>query len=200
MPNVKVAISVIAVILTFVGYVPYFRNIFKGTTKPHAFSWFIWGITTSIIYVLQVKGRAGAGSWVTLSVAVIMFIIFFFGLKFGEKNFKKIDFYFLVSALVAIPLWLVVEEPVLSMVLLSLTEMLGFAPTIRKTWDKPYTETLSTYTINGFRHILSIFALAEYNVLTWLFPVSWVAMNFIFVIIIFIRRKRIHPAYPTVSV
>ena len=185
----KNIIGIIAIVLTFIAYAPYFRDLLKGKTKPHIFSWFIWAIVTSIIYALQVSAGAGLGSLVTLAVAVISLLIFILGFKNGNKNIKKIDIVFLVLALLAIPLWLVIDQPVLSIILLSTIDMLGFAPTVRKSWDDPYSETLSLYTITTFRHGLSIFALANYNIVTLLFPTTWVIANALFSIMLIVRRK-----------
>lgn len=190
MMDVKTVISILAVVLTFVGYVPYTRDVLKGKTKPHIFSWFIWGISTFVIYALQVKAGGGSGSWVTLSVAIIMLFIFFLAFKYGEKDIKNIDIAFLVSALLALFFWFFVEQPIVSMVLLTAVDVLGFLPTIRKSWNNPESETLSTYAINGFRHALSVFALAEYNLITVLFPATWAFINASFIVMLVVRRAR----------
>ena len=187
--TIKNIIGIIAIALTFIGYAPYFRDLLKGKTKPHIFSWFIWAIVTSIIYALQVSAGAGLGALVTLAVAIISLFIFILGFKNGNKIIKKIDIVFLVLALLAIPLWLVVDQPVLSIILLSTIDMLGFAPTVRKSWHEPYSETLSLYTITTFRHGLSLIALEHYNIVTMLFPSTWVIANALFAIMLIVRRK-----------
>lgn len=187
--TIKNTIGVIAIILTFVGYTPYFIDLIKNKTKPHIFSWLIWAVVTSIIYALQVSAGAGIGSLVTLAIAIVSFVIFVLGFKNGNKNIKKIDVVFLILALLTIPLWLIVEKPVLSIILLSTIDMLGFAPTIRKSWNEPYSETLSLYTITTFRHVLSIIALEHYNIITILFPSTWVLANALFSIMLITRRK-----------
>ena len=186
----KTIIGIVAVVLTFIGYAPYILDIFRGKTRPHIFSWLIWSIITGIIYALQVSAGAGAGSWMTLSLVVIMLFIFCLSLKQGSRNIKKIDVVFLVLALCAIPLWLVVKQPVLSIVLLSAIDMAAFFPTVRKSWNDPYSETLSFYVITTFRHVLSFFALSEYNIVTWLFPASWIVANALFAVVLVVRRKK----------
>ena len=183
--------GIIAIALTFIAYAPYFRDLFKGKTKPHIFSWFIWAIVTSIIYALQVSAGAGLGSLVTLAVAIISLLIFILGFKNGNKIIKKIDVVFLVLALLAIPLWLVIDQPVLSIILLSTIDMLGFAPTVRKSWNEPYSETLYLYTITTFRHALSLVALEHYNIVTMLFPSTWVIANALFSSMLIMRRQAI---------
>jgi hypothetical protein len=188
--NIKTVTSIVAIALTFIGYTPYFIDLIKGRTKPHIFSWFIWSIVTAIIFALQVSAGAGLGSLVTLAVAMISLLIFIIGFKKGSKDVKKIDIIFLVLALLAIPLWLIVKQPVVSIILLSTIDMLGFAPTVRKSWQAPYSETLSLYVITTFRHALSIIALENYNIITLLFPSTWVIANALFAIMLIVRRKK----------
>lgn len=187
----KTIIGVVAVILTFIGYFPYIRDILRKKTRPHVFSWLIWSVLIGIIYALQVSAGAGAGSWVTLSLMVIMVSIFFLSLEQGRKDIKKVDVILFLVALFALPLWLVLKQPVLSIILLSSIDMLGFVPTIRKSWADPYSETLSFYIITTFRHVLALFALSEYNVITYLSPVSWAVANALFTMMLIIRRKKL---------
>lgn len=186
----KDAVAAIAVVLAFVAYVPYFRDIIKGKTKPHVYSWFVWGFVTAIIFAIQVKGGAGAGALVTLSAVVCSFIVFFLGLKNGNKDITKSDTVFFILALFATGIWVFAKRPGLSVVLLVTIDMLGFMPTVRKSWQKPSEETLFTWSLNGFRHGLSIVALKQYNVLTLLYPVAWALANIFFSLMLVLRRKK----------
>lgn len=51
-PTYKIIISVIAVILSFVGYAAYIRDIFNRKIKPHTFTFLIWGLASSITWGL----------------------------------------------------------------------------------------------------------------------------------------------------
>lgn len=191
MQDVKTVISIIAVLLTFVGYFPYIRDTLKGKTIPHVYTWFIWGLVTTIAFALQVRAGAGVGSWMTLAVVIMMFSIFILGMFKGEKDITRADTFFFTLAFIALFLWLVAKQPILSIILVSSVDMLGFIPTIRKSWNKPYSETLFSYELNAFRHGLSILALQQYSIVTWLYPVSWTFANTLFSLMLIIRRKQI---------
>lgn len=191
MPEIKIIISIIAVSLSIIGYIPYLRDTIKGKTKPHVYSWFIWTLLTGIVYGLQVSSGAGVGSWVTLAVTIIGFVVFLLGMHKGEKDITKSDTVFFILSLVALFLWLIAKQPILSVILVSLVDMLGFVPTIRKSWDKPFSETLFTYELGAFRHGLSILALEQYSLVTWLYPVSWALANAFFSLMLIIRRRQI---------
>ncbi len=187
----KTIISIISVILVFVGYGPYIADILKRKTVPHTFTFLIWGLASSITWALQVHGGAGVGAWITFAVSAVCIFIFFLCFKYGEKTITVSDIVFLLLALFSLFLWLIVKQPVLSVILVVLTDILGFAPTLRKSWNKPHSETLFTWWIAAFRHALGIIALQKFNLLTLLYPVAWTVANFIFCAILLIRRRQI---------
>jgi hypothetical protein len=187
----KSCVSTTAILLTFVGYAPYISDLLKGKIRPHIFSWLVWAIVTSIIFALQISAGAGIGAYVTLAVASLSLAIFVISLRNGNRDIAKIDIVFLLLALFSIPLWLIVDQPVLSIILLSTIDMLGFAPTVRKSWNDPYSETLALYVITTFRHGLSILGLLEYNIITMLFPLTWVFANAAFAVALIVRRKKL---------
>ncbi|MDD2822862.1 MAG: hypothetical protein PHQ59_02150 [Candidatus Daviesbacteria bacterium] len=191
MENIKIYISLIAIFLTFFGYVPYIRDTLKQKTSPHVYTWFIWGLVAAITFGLQVSAGAGTGSWVTLGIVLSCSTIFILGLRNGKKDITKIDTTFFILSLIALFLWLVIKQPVLSIILVSIVAVLGYIPTIRKSWNKPYSETLFSYQLNTFRHSLSFFALQEYSIITWLYPISLAIANGLFTLILIIRRKQL---------
>jgi|SRR3989344_839620 len=191
MPDIKTVISLIAVLLTFIAYVPYIRDTLKGKTTPHVYTWFIWALVTAIAFGLQVSAGAGVGSWVTFAVVLACSTVFILGLRNGKKNITKVDTMFLFLSFIALFFWLIAKQPVLSIILVSLIDMLGFIPTIRKSWNKPYSETLLSYEINTFRHGISILALQQYNIVTWLYPVTWTIANGLFSLMLIVRRRQV---------
>lgn len=183
-------IAIIAILLTFIGYVPYIRDILKGKTRPHPYSWFVWGFATIVIAALQLSDNAGVGAYVTLCTGSIAFLVFILSLRFSTQITRS-DTIFFVAALVATAVWLVAEQPVLSITLLVGIDMLGFIPTIRKSWNTPYSETLTLYQIGTLRHFLSIFALQSYSYVTVLFPATWMLANLLFSLTLIIRRRQV---------
>ena len=70
------------------------------------------------------------------------------------------------SLTISLAIWIFAKQPVISVILLSLTDMLAFVPTIRKSWNKPHTETLFSYQMNTFRFVLALIALHHYTIIT----------------------------------
>lgn len=186
--EIKTLIGVITVILGILGYIPYLIDVIKGKTRPHIYTWLVWGLITVIIFALQISDHAGPGAWVTLVAGTLSLCIFVLGLRQGDKDITRSDTLFFAAALFALGLWLLADRPLVAMLLLITVGMLGFIPTIRKSWNKPHTETISTYAINSSRHLLSVFALANFSLLTSLFPIAWGIANGLFVTLLLFRR------------
>lgn len=191
MQDLKTIISIIAILLTFTAYIPYIRNTFQGKTTPHVYTWFIWGLVTAIAYGLQVNAGAGVGSWVTLAVCVMCFFVFIISLGNGKKDITAVDTIFFILSFLALFLWLIAKKPVISVILVSSIDMLGFVPTIRKSWLRPYSETLFLYELNAFRHGLSLLALQQYSIVTWLYPLTWMFANGSFSLLLIFRRMQL---------
>lgn len=192
MIDLKNTIGFIAVALTFIGYVPYVRDVVNGKTVPHIYSWFLWALVTFIAFGVQFSSGAGAGSYVTLAAAVLCTLVSIIGItKNGKKDISRTDTLFFVLAFVALGFWLIAKQPLVSAILATVTDLLGFAPTIRKSWNKPYSETLSFYLLNTLRFVLAVIALQIYTVPTALYPVAWILGNGLFGLLLLVRRRQL---------
>ena len=186
----KEIFSVVAVVLTFLGYIPYYRDILKGKTHPHIYSWSLWGLLTILIVALQIKGGAGPAVWVTAAVGLPCFGVVALSLKRGKKDITVSDTVTAILSLVAIGFWLVADQPVISIVLVVVADVLAFYPTVRKSWDQPYAETLSLYVTNTLRFCLALLAVENYTILSSLWIVVWAVMNGLFSAMLVVRRNQ----------
>ena len=105
MSDYKTIVGVIAVLISIFGYVPYFRDIISGKTKPHAFSWLVWGVLNAIAFAGQIHGKGGDGTWAGGLTALALFAIFVLSLIKGEKRIKLFDWLCLAGAAVSLLLW-----------------------------------------------------------------------------------------------
>lgn len=187
---IKQILGIAAVVLTFVSYVPYIRDIIKGKTKPHAFTWLIWSILTLVSFAAQISDNAGPGAYMNLATLFLCGYIFFVALKY-KSNIVKSDYISFVLALLTIPLWIFSKNPAYSVLLIVMIDIFAFIPTIRKSFINPSTETSETYLLNSFKHVLSLSALSRYTLVTALYSSYLVIVNLLFAIMLIIRRKQI---------
>lgn len=187
----KELIGGIAVFLTFAAYIPYYRDIIRGKTHPHVYSWSLWGLLTVLLVALQIKGGAGAATWVTAAAGLLCIGVIILSLKSGKKDITTSDTIVAIIGLIAIGFWLIADQPVMSIVLVIVADALAFIPTIRKSWNKPYTETLSLYATNALRFFLALVAVEKYTFLSASWIVFWATGNGMFAIMLMIRRKQL---------
>ncbi|HJQ08169.1 MAG TPA: hypothetical protein VJ836_01655 [Candidatus Saccharimonadales bacterium] len=187
----KPLLGIAATLLALYSYIPYFRDIFAGKTKPHAFSWLVWFLLTAIAFVAQVNDNAGAGAWVTGFTALIALFIFMAAITRGEKNITRSDWLCLVGAFLSMGLWTITNSPFTAVILITIIDALGFAPTFRKAFYKPQEETAITFALSAIKFVIAIAALTNYTIVTVLYPASLVVMNGLFVAMLMLRRKQL---------
>ena len=192
----KEIVSVVAIGLTIVAFLPYIRSIIAGTTKPHVFSWVIWSSTTFIVFFAQLSDRAGAGAWpLGVSSAITVYVAILAYRKKSDITITRSDFVFLISALGTLPLWYFTSDPLLVVVILAVIDILGFAPTFRKAYVRPFEEQLRFFAIMAIRDIFILVALEHYSVITALFPIVMSSTTVIFIIMVLYRRRRMRKSY-----
>ena len=191
MPEYKFLLGTISVLIAFIGYGIYFRQIFSGKIKPHVFSWFVWGLTTAIIFFGQIVKGAGPGAWATGAIAVACWIIFGFAIFKGQRDFILWDWIFFMVALISLVSWKLAKGPTLALILLTTTDALATLPTLRKAYHKPFEESFALFSLNGIKSVFSIFAFQTYTLVAVLYPVMLVLFNFLVALVIFVRRRQL---------
>jgi len=183
-------LGVLAGVLAIAQYGPYIGDILKGKTRPHAFSWFVWGLPTGVVFAAQLVEGGGVGAWVTGITALMCTGIFVLALFKGERHFLVFDWVCLALCAIALVLWTLTRDPLGAVVLSTAADLIGFGPTVRKSWSRPQEETLNTYTISGFKWSLSIAALAVLDPTTLIYPIAMVIANWSFAVFLAHRRSR----------
>lgn len=193
MPDLKSILGAASAILLLFGYVPYIRSVAVGRTKPHAFSWLIWGLLAAIGFAAQVVKGAGAGSWMTGFEILMYFTVFALALIKGVRRFDSLDWYTLGLAFLAIALWTITNQPLFAAVLVTLGDAIGFVPTFRKGYAKPHEEHLGPYVFGTIASVCAVLAISEYSATTWLYPFSLILTNGAFTALLLFRRPRAAP-------
>lgn len=186
----KDLLSAIAIVLTFLSFFPYIRAITRGTTKPHVFSWIIWGSTTLVVFLAQLADGGGVGAWpIGFSGVVTIYVA---ALAYGKKSdigITRTDWLFLLSAMTALPCWYLTSDPLWAVVILTVVDVIGFGPTFRKAWDRPFDEQMTFFALMAVRNILAAIALEHYSPTTMLFPLVLAGACALFIAMGLYRRR-----------
>jgi hypothetical protein len=179
----------LSAILVFIGSVSYVGSTIKGGTRPHAFSWFIWGISGTIVSAAQYIKHAGAGDWVIWSDVILCFVVAGLAARQGDKNVTRPDWLILSAALLAAPIWYATDTPLTAVVIIATIDFLGFVPTLRKSYAKPHDEKALSFGLYSAAFFASLLASENYNVATVLYPALMAACNFSMALMLLWRRK-----------
>lgn len=169
---------------------PYFWSTWRGRIKPHAFSWLTWGTLDVVMYYAQAAGGAGPGSWTMRFASIGCLAIGILALFKGEKNMTRSDWVSFLGSLLAIALWALTKEPISAVVILVIIDVLGFYPTWRKSWHRPFEESIQPYAIFVVISVFTILAIQSYNWTTLLFPVVVMFTNGGFALTLILRRRQ----------
>lgn len=189
--NNQSILGILSVLIAFTGYIPYYKDVLTGKTKPHTFSWLVWFLTSAVSFAGQVSDNAGPGAWVMGIIALSSFGVFVLSLKMGEKNIVLIDYICLGISLIAIISWILTKTPLYAIILVTIADVFGFLPTIRKSFRKPYEESLLVYVTSILQFVISLFALENVSIITALNPFVLAFVNVVFVIILIQQRRTI---------
>jgi len=187
--DVKIILTVIATAIGVVAFFPYLRDTFSLKTKPHAYTWLIWAITqgTAVFGIWY-----GGGGWGALNLTIgtlFVIVVFLFSIKYGTKNITKSDTAILVAALSAIIIWWRLDQPLISVIMVSMIDVIGYIPSFRKSYQEPWSETLISWILFSASNTFAILALEEYNLLTVTYLAAITSANIALFFLCFFRRK-----------
>lgn len=188
----KIILAIIAAVLAIIGNIAYFRDVLRGRIKPHPYTWLIWSIVSCVTFFGQLQKGAVIGALPTGVAEAFTILIFIFSLKYLFKgnagHIKKTDTIFLIIALAGLIPWALTRDPTISVIIVVSIDAIAFIPALRKTWSHPRTEKPALYEMNVARHVLSLFSLNAYNVVTTLHSIVMICTNA--TMTIFIKRKK----------
>jgi len=187
--DIKLILTIIATLIGVIAFFPYLRDTFSLKTKPHAYTWLVWAITqsTAVFGIWY-----GGGGWGALNLTIgTLFVIavFLFSLKFGTKNITKSDTSILIAALLAIVVWWQLKQPLISILMVSVIDVIGYVPSFRKSYQEPWSETLISWILFSASNLFAILALKEYNLLTVTYLAAITSANIGLFFVCYFRRR-----------
>ena len=193
MVDIKIILGAIAALLALFSSYLYIRDIFRGNTKPHTYTWLIWAIVTTIVFLGQWVSGGGPGSWATGVAAVVTIFTLILSLKgrYGTKDITNSDKVCLVLAIISILPWLLVKSVLWSVILATFIDLIAFFPTMRKTWHAPHSESLGSMYVDAIKHSLSISSMRTYSFINVIYPAAVLLTKFTIIgEILYLRRFR----------
>ena len=139
------------------------------------------------------RDGGGAGAWpIAVSGVITGYVAILAYYKKGDSQINILDWFFLVVAMLGLALWWWQNNALYAVVILTLIDLCGFAPTFRKAWRKPHEENALFFSIMTVRNILAAMALEHYSVTTLLFPTLTALACGLLLFVLVWRRHMLH--------
>lgn len=173
-------------------FVIYYKHEVLGSISPHPITWLIWFVTQVAATVGMWIGGGGYGMYYYVFYSFTILLIFCTTLYMNRgMDVVLKDVICLVVCTVGIAIWAIFDNPVLGVVILTLVDVYAFYPTYRKSFYKPWSESMWGWGLSVPIYIFSMLAMSEYNPLTIIYPVGMLLCTIILMVLLHIRRKSI---------
>jgi hypothetical protein len=189
--GIKPVLGAVSVLIGMLAYAIYIRQTTNkmNAILPHPFSWLLWGFVTTVAALAQDVSGAGPGNWVTMFTAAVCFIIAAVALLKKRWQFTVFDWISLATGLVVVLFYIFAKNPTASAVFATSADLLGYNSTIRKGWNDPYTDSVTSFGLNAAKFIPALLALNTYSIATWLYPATLVVVNGAVAVMLAWRRR-----------
>jgi len=187
--DLKIIFAGVSSIVGIACFIPYLRDIFRGTTKPHIYTWFIWATLQAIVAAAMWSSGAGVAIASSVIGAVLCGFIFVLSFKYGTKNITRFDTLCLFGALITLSAYIFFHGPLFSVIAATLTDIIGTLPTVRKAYKESHTETASTYILSGISEVFALAAIANFTLTTSLYLFAVTILDVFCGVLVLIRRK-----------
>lgn len=176
--HLGIASSVIATL----AYVPYFKEIIQGKSKPERISWLLWSVL-GLTYLGSGIEEGGAAMWFLATDSVMQLGVLFLSIKYGVGGSTKLDKFSLFVAVIALMLLISTSNVFISLLTALFIDMLGAVLTLRKLEEDRESESSLFWGMYVLASALGIFSIESVNFNNLAFPVYvfflslWIAIR-----------------------
>ncbi len=175
--DIKLLAAISATVIGVGFTLPYIYYTIRGSVQPHVYTWIIWTITQGIAAAGVYYGNGG---WTAYGMGIgtcMLGLVALLSLRHGTKHITRADTTLFCGALVGLCVWIFTEHKLAAVLLATGIDLLGYIPTIRKTWAHPESESLIMWCMYIVSTFLALGGLLEYNLLTMSYLLMCVPMN-----------------------
>lgn len=187
--NIAAALGVGSALVNTIGLYPYLRDVFKKKTKPERATWWIWLLLNVIALVAQLAAGATWSVFLTLGTILSVGIIAVLSVPYGYGKFQLKDFVSIGVAVLGAIVAVVVKSPLVALAAIIMVDISGYWLTLVKSWEAPYTETLSAWLFASTAALMGTIAVHSTDVSKLIYPLYLLLADTVLVLAIIYRRK-----------
>ena len=181
--------GIMAPAVSFIAFVPYFRSILKGKTKPSLASWWTWTILT---FIIVLSSSASGASWQILLLpawlCVSQLAVAILSIKYGDKKWDLRNKICVGGAIFGILLWALTGNPLLALGLSILSDLFASMPNFRHVFLNPEQENKLAWTIGWLSAVFEILAVKNWTLASSGWPIYFI-LNMTAILYFLYRKK-----------
>jgi len=157
----------------------YLRDTIRGVTQPNRVTWLMWAVAPLVAFAAEVQAGVGLRSLMTFVVGFGPLTIFagsFWHRRSNSPTQRPVwrigPFDWLCGALSAAGLaaWLLTRHGTVAVVASIAADALAAAPTLRKSWTDPQTESAAAYVTAALNALITVLTIDRYTTADAAFP------------------------------
>lgn len=189
--TVLAAIGIAAGIINLSASIPYFIDIFRGSTRPERATWWMWFALGSVGLGGQIAGGARWSLVLATTSVLVAGATAVLSVKYGYGKFHQRDRVALSVTAIGIVLSLVYRNPLIVISTIFIIDSIAGGLTIYKTWYAPLTESIVAWSISTVGVTLGLLAVGDYRPAIFLLPLSNFLVNASMIGVIIFRRNKV---------
>jgi hypothetical protein len=161
------------------GTYAYLRDIVRGVTKPNRVTWLMWAIAPLLAFSVEINEGVGLRSLMTFVVGfgpLIIFVVSFF-YPASAWQIGRLDWLCGGLSAAGLAAWLVTRHGTVAVVASIAADGLAAAPTLRKSWYAPQTETVAAYATAMVNAAITVLTIQHFTTAEAGFPVFVLVMT-----------------------
>jgi hypothetical protein len=151
----------LALCFNIFGTAIYIRQSLKNEVKPHLVTFFLWALAPLVAFAAQVSQGAGIVALVTLVTGVNPAVIFAVSIRRSDVHWSLSMFDVACGSLslIGIILWWLSRDGVYAIALAIAADAVASAPTFRKSYSHPESESPILYTLSAISAIITLLSI-----------------------------------------
>jgi hypothetical protein len=185
-------VAYLATLLIIWGTVGYIHDIRHGRVQPNLVTWFLWSLAPLIALAAQLQAGVGAEAALAAVVGLCPLVVFLAGLSQGTFRPKPFDWWCAAMSLIALILWQITGSGIIGVMLSIVADTFGAAPTLRKSYIDPDSESHSFFALFAVSALVTLLAITHWTMVSAAFPLYiFMLYAVLFVLVRFRIGKRL---------
>jgi len=155
-----------------VGWTLYLRDTLRGVTQPNRVSWLMWAIAPLLAFGVEIEAGVGLRSLMTFVVGFGPLLIFLASFRNPGSvwELRRLDYACGSLSAAGLVVWLVTSRGTVALAAFVAADALAAIPTLRKSWQRPETETAAAYVTASANAGITLLTVNEVTTAVVAFP------------------------------